>query len=997
MTPTPETYFRTARSLIGRTNELALVHGVLDDPDAPGAVILFEGQGGIGKTRLLAETREHCEERAHLLCTGVIDLYLTRHQQPARIMAAIAQQLRAAAARRGIAGDFFSHYLSAQERFYAGRGESVEDERRALEQAFLSDYAAAARGRRLVLLIDTLEKLHPTIADAEPFDFRRAGRLEIWLANLVAQLPNSIVVIAGRPRERQRRLFAGILGERLRVVQVQPFTLEETAAYVSSEFPDLRDALPVDVLHTISAGRPVVLAIALACAQIGIFDLGALPPGFEQQYPDNHAQLSDAFVRLLVGDLQNQRPAIAQLLAKAVYLRKGLRLPLLDQIARDEGSEFDQAELARQLDRLGSFVLVKRIDEQEIILHDEIYELLLGKIGDHEAVRWWRSAMAFLDTQLAETIAELRAAYQPGSQDARASVAALQQRLQTIQVERLFYQMSADLRRGYQSYRELSSNAIAARDDDFDTQLQEELARFFDAETEWGRLFRRRLLTSGLTWDQIIYDEGIRWVYRRIAAHIPGTDRYLAAIAIAEKVRASYPAIYADDVLARGDLDAAQLQAEVYTPEKAPRGAQIGANYDRLTADLAAVIARTPADDPDSAYSKFIIANAYNYWGYFERTQERLQSATEKYSRAIAYYRQLGPEVESLHAVTLNNLGYALARQGESEQGLHCVDASLAMVERIGASYRIATTLNTRAHLLADLHQPEQALRSTQMAQTIFEGAESVRGLALCANAEGRIRSKLAEALPHGPAQDAEYERATAAYSQAISVFDTKIVGEVSRRIETRVSLSKCYRDWASARAASGDGSLQQSRALELLEAARALVTAQTPRLIRCTILESMAVIFVDRGEFARARALLAEAAELLPANLRDPQRLSESAETRELRLNWLRFAQIELQLMVCAFGEGLREEGCGHMVRAFSGLITFSPDAAPLARFRALARRALRAVGDDVELARLRAVAQEAGARMDALSPALNTVDRIFAQTIQDIALFGPEPPRPT
>lgn len=997
MTPTPETYFRAARSLIGRTRELALVSGVLDGHDGPSAVVLFEGQGGIGKTRLLAETRERCEGREHLLCTGVIDLYLTRHQQPARIMAAVATQLREAAARRGVAGALFSHFLSAQERFYAGRGESAEDERRALEQAFLSDYAAAARGRRLVLLIDTLEKLHPTIADAEPFDFRRAGRLEIWLANLLAQLPNSTVLLAGRPRERQRRLFARVLGDRLRVVQVQPFTLAETAAYVESEFPDLRDALPVDVLHTISAGRPVVLAIALACAQLGVFDLGALPPGFEQQYPDNHAQLSDAFVHLLVGDLQNQRPALAQLLAKAVYLRKGLRLPLLGQIAADEGGPFDQAELAQQLDRLGGFVLVKRIDEQEIILHDEIYELLLGKIGDQEAVGWWRSAMAHLDGQLAATSAELRAAYQRDDHGARASVAALQQRLQTLQVERLYYQMAADLRRGYQSYRELSGNAIAARDDDFDTQLQEELARFFDADTGWGRLFRRRLLTSGLTWDQIIYDEGIRWVYRRIAAHIPGTDRYLAAIAIAEQVRARYPAIYADDLLARCDLDAAQLQAEVYTPEKAPRGPAIGANYERLAADLAAVIAATPADDPDSTYSKFILANAYNYWGYFERTQERLQSATEKYSRAIAYYRQLGPEVESLHAVTLNNLGFALTRQGDSEQGLACVDASLAMVERIGASYRIATTLNTRAHLLADLNQPEQALRSTQMAQAIFDGLESVRGLALCANAEGRIRSKLADALPHGPAQDAEYERATASYSLAISIFDTKIVGEVSRRIETRVSLSKCYRDWGIARAAAADGALQQARALELLEQARALVTAQTPRLIRCTILESMAVILVDRGEYARARALLGEAAELLPPNLRDPERLVESPETRELRLNWLRFAQIELQLMLCAFGEGRREEACAHMVRAFSGLITFSPDAAPLGRFRTLARRALRAVGDEAELARLRAVAQEAGARMEALSPALNTVDRAFAQTIQDLALFGPEPPRPT
>jgi tetratricopeptide (TPR) repeat protein len=995
MTLPPETYFRAARSLVGRAGELALVTGVIDDPAGAGAVVFFEGQGGIGKTRLLAETRELCEEREGVLCTGVIDLYLTRHQQPARIMLAVAQQLREAGARRGLDADLFSRYLDALEGFYASRGESTDDQRRALEQAFLDDYQAAANScRRVVVLIDTLEKLHPTIADAEPFDFRRVGRLESWLADLVARLPNSVVVLAGRPRARQRQLFAGRLGSRLRVVPVAPFTLDETAAYVAGEFPELRDALPVDVLHSISAGRPVVLAIALACAQLGVFDLGALPPGFEQQYPDNQLQLSDAFVRLLVGDLQLRRPGLAQLLAKAVYLRKGLRLPLLAQIARDEGEPFDQDEVARQLDTIGGFVLVKRVDEQEVILHDEIYELLLGKIGDQEAVGWWRSAMHFLDDEIADTLARLRALPQRGDPAARAGAATLQQRLQTLQVERTFYQMSADLRRGYQSYRELSANTIAARDDDFDTLLQEELARFFDGETEWGRLFRRRLVTSGLTWDQIIYDEGIRWVYRRIGAHIPGTDRYLAAIEIAERVRARYPEICAASTLARCDLDAAQLQAEVYTPELAPRGAQIGANFERLVADLEAVIAATPADDPDSVYSKFILANAYNYWGYFERTQERLHSATEKYSRAIAYYRQLGPEVENLHATTLNNLGYALTRQGESEQGLHCVDASLAMVERIGSSYRIATTLNTRAHLLADLNQAEQALRSTQVAQGIFEGLESVRGQALCANAEGRIRSKIADALPPGPEQDAEYGRATAAYALAIDIFDTKIEGEISRRIETRVSLSKCFRDWAAVKA--DGGAHEQARALELLAEARALMTPQTPRLVRCTILESMAVVFVDRGEFAHARELLAEAVTLLPENLQDQERLAESAETQELRLNWLRFAQIELQLMLCAFGEGRRAAACAHMVRAFTGLITFSPDAAPLGRFRALARRTLRAVADSAELARLRGVAREAGARMDAPAAALNTVDRLFAQTIQDIDLFGPEPGRP-
>ncbi|NTU83660.1 MAG: ATP-binding protein [Chloroflexales bacterium] len=985
MPSTPEVYFRSARKLIGRKSELDTVVAALNGAARSAQALLLEGQGGIGKTRLLSEARELCLEREGVLCTQVIDLYLTRYHQPARIMYAIAEQLQRDADRRGVAASLHEGFAAALESFYSSLGEGSEDQRHQLERAFLAHYSALATRQRLVLLIDTLEKLHPVIPDAQQFDFREVGRLESWLANLVARLPNTVVILAGRPRPRQRELFARAFGDRLTVLGVEPFTPEETRDYIRTEFAGLVELgdEQIDVLHTISAGRPVVLAIALACAERQIIDIMALPAEFEQRYPDNAEQLSDAFVRLVVSDLHTQRLDLAQMLARAVYLRKGLRVPLLNHVVADEGMLVEPHELRAQIGELTSFVFVKPIDDGEIILHDEMYELLLGKIGDQQAGHWWRATIEYLDRQITATMAELQS---PASHDGdapRSGYVRLQQKLQTLQVERMFYQMSLDLRRGYQSYRELGSNAIAARDDDFDAQLQEELARFFDPDTAWGRLYHKRLLTSGLTWDQIVYDEGIRWVYRRINAHLPGRDRYSEAIALAERVRERYRSIYDQSLLARCDLDAAQLQAEVYIPAKAPRGAQIAQNYERLVAELTATIAAMPSGDPDAAYANFILANACNYWGYYERVNERLQSAAEKYKAAVRIYRDLGPEVDSLRAVTLNNLGYAVARQGESQRGLRYLAQSLELVERTGAVYRIASTVNTQAHLYADLGQMEKALRSVLEARRLFAQFDSVRAVALNANAEGRIRGRIAESTPDPRERADEYARAAAAYRLAIASFDQE--GELARQIEVRSSLAKLLRDWGSARG-NGGGEAERAEALSLLAQARALTGTKTSRVMRCSILEAMASINVDRGRYAEALALLDEAVALLPPSLQRADSFEESPETSELRLYWLRFAQIELQYALAAFGQGRREEACAHLLRAFTGLITFSPDASPIERFRGFARRALFAIDDSAAIEALRAPTRAASERLRIPAAALNIVEHLLTQVSQDI-----------
>src|SRR5690606_21311453 len=118
-----------------------------------------------------------------------------------------------------------------------------------------------------------------------------------------------------------------------------------------------------------------------------------------------------------------------------------------------------------------------------------------------------------------------------------------------------------------------------------------------------------------------------------------------------------------------------------------------------------------------------------------------------------------------------------------------------------------------------------------------------------------------------------------------------------------------------------------------------------------------------------------------------------DSAETTELRIYWLRFAQIELQCALAAFPQQHYQEACAHLLRAFTGLIAFSPDASPIERIRSLARRALLTIGDRDALAELQMPMRAAAYSMRAPAAAVTIVDRLLAQamqTIEDIDLFG-------
>jgi tetratricopeptide (TPR) repeat protein len=983
MSQATEQLFDQPARMIGRMREIEAIKVALNPP-LYDQVFYLDGAGGIGKTRLLLEIDAIARATPNTVSTGIIDLYHGHYHQSIFLMDAIAERLHAGMQPTGDRTGIFTRYDEAARQYRLEGATGEARQRQQLDQAFIDDYREIAQQQPIVLLIDTFEKLHPIIEEAEQFNFRPASRLESWLVDMISRLPNTLTVLAGRPRPKQRALLQERLGERLTVLRIAPFSEQETSAYVDHSGVVLPEDIDqpelYKILHNASDGRPVILALALASAKLMGFDTAALPPSFKDPYPANSA----IFVKLLVNDLNHLRPDLARLLMQTFYLRKGLNTTLLHRIGWIDEDETNQIIL----DEFRNLPFVKVTGDDLITLHDEAYEFLFGKLAATEETKLYRAAIADLTQQLDRLNA---AAGEP-------SYASTQKR-QMLQIERLFYQLSLNPLVGCQRYRELCYSAIRANDEDFDTQLQDELARFFERGTSWGDHYRHEMQRLGSTWAQIVFDEGVRWVHRRVERHIPGQtgSRYLAAIAIADRIAQTYPEIYAQDALARCALDNARLNAETY---ESPRtNSEILQEYALVTQQLEQILAESSNTSHDDSarlirrYALVVLAWAYNRWGYYERKLQHLNSAITKYKHAVRLLKQHGGRSNIERAITLNNLGFALAQQGQLERGLHFVQAAAQLALAEGSMHRYAICLNTMAQIKNELNQSGDALIDVLQARRILEEVKSQRNLALNAKAEGDVRRWLAyRNRADWQRSQGEYEQAIARYQYALQLFDSPEISERLRRIEVRQALGCAYRSRGKVLFDAGrDCSADMAMALGYLQDALDIAQQQAGTPIISDLLEDIAVIYVNQDNFTEAATWLQQAATYIPDSFRivEGEGLRKTEETLEQSVYWLRLGQIELQYAISAIASRQLQAGCRLLLCAYAYIHAFSPQAPQLNALRAIGKNILVRFADDAQtLEHLRAEAYWEAQKLR-IEDAFSEVDQIFDQAIEDIQLL--------
>ncbi len=264
---------RTER-LVNRAEPLDQIRGaIFDAPYENCQVVFIYGKGGMGKSRLTEEvlwlggnwrSREKrgapdaSRDWARIysgtaIFPDLIDVTATHLHASASFMHA----LRDALVSQGGEIEFnrydseFAQYRRLRQQ--GGEYAVVQQAARRAEQAFLDDYRCNAEKQRLVITLDTVEKLFPLAsrwlidkglihtADLEFYTIQ-------WLADQIqnGNLPNTTLLLVGRGEEGKdffelmRNAFEQSPAAHLLEIKLSPFNLDDSADYLKALIEDLQ-------------------------------------------------------------------------------------------------------------------------------------------------------------------------------------------------------------------------------------------------------------------------------------------------------------------------------------------------------------------------------------------------------------------------------------------------------------------------------------------------------------------------------------------------------------------------------------------------------------------------------------------------------------------------------------------------------------------------------------------------------------------------------------
>lgn len=449
-----------APALINRQRELEIIRRAIYRPDAELQIVLIRGAGGMGKSRLAEEVLWHAgnwrarqnrrenvspeqdwTKDGSAIVGDVIDLNdVTLHSR-----AAFMHAVRNALIWEGN-GIRFPKYDAAYgefQRLRAMQGEYVflkELEKHA-EESFFNDYRQNAQRQRLVLVLDTVEKLYPIggtrllleagLLKPEDIDFYTYQ----WLLQQIEQnnLPNTTLLLVGRDEEG--KAFFEEIGRaakknkhcRITPLNIGPFSLKDTRTYfqiLANEWEQraqadaqveniartiagiARDKKRAEIIWIYTGGQPVRLALYTDL----IIEDWTIPTPFQktleearqaQASPEELEQarkeIEAGFIRLLFAGT-HLRSTILQALVRAP---RGLDVDQIHYILTakpgetvkewskrlekgSNGSAITRAQIEEELTVLSRLALVKIRPDGRLGLQDEVYRIYARALAGDE-------------------------------------------------------------------------------------------------------------------------------------------------------------------------------------------------------------------------------------------------------------------------------------------------------------------------------------------------------------------------------------------------------------------------------------------------------------------------------------------------------------------------------------------------------------------------------------------------------------------------------------
>ncbi len=804
-------------------------------------VFYIRGEGGIGKTCLLRAVLRRCQpgepwHQENLIAPAperLVDLYHTVHHTRTGLAYGLRHSLPAPA---GVFANFDKMYREWEEAKWglAGMFRELSAMEDSVVRAFVEDFNnLAQRGYRLIIALDTAERLlygEDEIQRRLEIDPERVEALE-WLLEMLPQLQNAVVLIAGRPYpERLKDDLQQALGDTLQCRELGPFGLEETRKYFDAVAEQARrlgwqeqaeqiQGIPDDVREVIyyyTSGRPIMLALMIDYLLMAD-DLPAqvkIPvEEVRNQSPEERASVQQEVERALIRFWMETPREAVQAIQSLAWAPKGMDAELLARVAdlrkNQEPQEWDVATAERWLKAVGNLSFVKtRPADGRVFLHDEMYKLfethVLSGASSGERERIYNAIIGYYGEQIQKMRRDVRELSRPASprpaevalgipqppKDPYALALATARLWQTM-AEEVHYRLHRNPVEGFQTYQLYARESYWSYEETLERLLYSEMLDFLkdrQGQEHLDGLLRARVeVTIG----------GIRRVERRRRE-----NRFEDAVCLSKRIREEC----LDLLRQSGPLSRIQLQvleAESLT--------YLGRNLEeaeRLLRDTLWELEEfRPGDSFEEWQKRVLFAETYNVLGYCYRNMGWFRRAAEAYGRAVRQWRSLEQEEEdelrrfalrAQHANTLNNLSWALAELGRFAQATQVCEDALEMRVELGPAAPVAFTLNTYGMILVRDDKPHRARVLGSRALAIFRDLEYPRGVGLCdITLAESLRRMVAIPFVYTPEDGAELLRQAVHHANdAVDIF-TNQVPERSRLVEALIERGCVYRQWA--------------------------------------------------------------------------------------------------------------------------------------------------------------------------------------------------------
>jgi hypothetical protein len=761
---------------IGREPILNQVRGWLED----GAFHLafFSGDYGIGKTRLLERILE-LHKRYDGAPARLIDLYHFRYHTPEGLAVAIFKVFENTENEH-----YFHPFITARRKLEQARASGDSTAIREGLETILDRCKDAVQKmsaeRGVLLLFDTAEQfVYPSGARFAPaWD---------WLKGWIGSLPRGAVLFAGRPA-------ASALFEQfpLSTIPLSFFSLEESRAYLqaaaerwSRETGQSVAFAKEDIhrLHTLSQGRPILLAIFL--------ELRMRDP---QAFRDLSAFQTETFEQKVIDYLLSQ-PDLGETLKAAGRTRKGMYPELLAKI---RGIPLREAEAA--LDTLKSMSFAKSFPEDErVYLHDEMYDMLGRYVyaNQNDVAERQDAAQAIYEDYIAaikQKYAELKQVFasithqvdpnQPPDhdQDYVSRIRELETSRQRLKTEfiyyRLRYQVAKEGKRkwyeddpilaGLKMYYRYGHEAATSNNDEILIPLQIELTNFWLGleEGNFWKPFIAGLLLIHEVWLKVATGQNYR-------DNIPALEQSLSALAgLAPDQHALLHAL----------LETWLGTALVFSEQS---------QHDRAKEILSRVVRdvkNLTVENRLEWFKNIVLSLAYRQRAYLYRIRGVFEDAIEDFKQGLYYCRFTHFDYEE--ATLRNDLGFAQMQAGIFTSAFENMSDGLQLRYKLAVGPRIALSHSSLAQHFIATTSYEEARKHAYYAVRIAGAVGYRRGI-------GFGNLALAEAIrrfafsAQAPSNQAEFLREA---QDAIEIA-LQNLNEAVRMIDAKLEQASFYRD----------------------------------------------------------------------------------------------------------------------------------------------------------------------------------------------------------